>query len=70
MTMHLADYMAKLSLSDERVAKAIRRSRATVSRIRRKLVRPDWGTIREMTRFSGGKITANDFADLGGRDVS
>jgi hypothetical protein len=43
--VHLADYMADKGLSDEDVAKGIARSRPTVSRIRRRLVRPDWETI-------------------------
>lgn len=59
--MHLADYMSRKRLSDEDVAKEIKRSRATVSRIRRRKVRPDWETIEALKTFSGGKITANDF---------
>lgn len=59
--MHLADYMTRKRLSDEDVAKEIKRSRATVSRIRRRKVRPDWETIEALKAFSGGKITANDF---------
>lgn len=59
--MHLADYMTRKRLSDEDVAREIKRSRATVSRIRRRKVRPDWQTIEALKLFSGGKITANDF---------
>lgn len=63
--MHLSDYMAKRALSDDEVAAAIKRSRATVSRIRRRKVRPDWETIRALEAFTGGKVTANDFLSAG-----
>ena len=62
--MHLADYMKKLSLSDEDVAKGISRTRPTVSRIRRRLVRPDWETIEEIKKFTGGLSTADDYIVL------
>jgi hypothetical protein len=45
--VHLADYMADKGLSDEDVAKGIDRSRPTVSRIRRRLVRSRLGNNRE-----------------------
>lgn len=66
--MHLADYMAgknpkRKILKDEEVAAAIGVSRATVSRIRRKKVRPDWETIAALSAFSGGRIKADDFRD-------
>jgi transcriptional regulator with XRE-family HTH domain len=61
--MHLSDYMAEKNLSDEQVATAIRRSRVTVSRIRRKKVRPDWETIEELEKWSRGVITPNDFRE-------
>lgn len=67
--MHLADYMAGKNpdgrrLSDDEVAQGISRSRATVSRIRRKKVRPDWQTIEELEKFTGGLVTASDFTKL------
>lgn len=62
--MHLADYMAEHGLSDEAVAEAIKRSRPTVSRIRRKLVRPDWETIEEIKKFTNGICTADDFQNI------
>ena len=61
--MHLADYMAIKKLSDEQVAAKIGRTRPTVSRIRRKLVRPDWDTIRRIERFTEGAVTADDFVE-------
>ncbi len=64
LAMHLSDYMALKNLKDEQVAEAIRRSRATVSRIRRKKVRPDWETIEAIKDFSAGKVTADDFAEM------
>ncbi len=62
--MHLSAYMAANNLTDNEVASAIRRSRPTVSRIRRKLVRPDWGTIKNIEEFTGGAVTASDFTDI------
>lgn len=67
--MHLSDYMAGKNpnakrLRDEEVAAGIRRSRATVSRIRRKKARPDWETIKAIEEFTGGLVTANDFKEL------
>lgn len=67
--MHLADYMGGMNpngqrFSDEEVAAAINRSRATVSRIRRRKVRPDWETIEAITAFTGGLVTATDFQNM------
>lgn len=62
--MHLSEYMASKSLSDDQVADAIKRSRATVSRIRRRKVRPDWDTIEALREFSDGIVTADDFQQL------
>lgn len=59
--MHLSDYMVARGLSDDEVADAIKRTRPTVSRIRRRLVRPDWETITALREWSQGEITANDF---------
>jgi transcriptional regulator with XRE-family HTH domain len=62
--MHLADYMAENGLSDETVAEGIKRSRPTVSRIRRKLVRPDWETIEKIKEYTNGICTADDFQNI------
>jgi transcriptional regulator with XRE-family HTH domain len=59
--MHLSEYMLEKGLSDEAVAEAVNRSRPTISRIRRGVVRPDWGTIEEIRKFTGGAVTPNDF---------
>lgn len=56
--------METRGLSDEQVAVAIDVSRVTVSRIRRRKVRPDWSTIGKLKDFSAGEITADDFQDL------
>lgn len=61
---HLSTYMADHNLSDDDVAKGIGRSRPTVSRIRRRLVRPDWETIESIKTFTNGNCTADDFQDL------
>jgi transcriptional regulator with XRE-family HTH domain len=61
---HLADYMTARSLDDEAVAAAIAVSRVTVSRIRRRKVRPDWSTIDKLKTWSDGAITADDFQSL------
>lgn len=62
--VHLADYMAANNLSDQQVAEGISRSRPTVSRIRRKLVRPDWETIEKIKTFTNGESTADDYVSL------
>jgi len=64
--MHLSEYMAANNLDDEVVATGVNRSRVTISRIRRRLVRPDWETINALTEYSDGQITANDFQHLDG----
>lgn len=61
--MHLSDYMAIANLTDDEVAVGIERSRVTVSRIRRRKVRPDWDTIKEIQTFTKGAVTANDFVE-------
>jgi hypothetical protein len=62
--MHLSAYMTLLKLDDDEVAQAIGRSRATVSRIRRRKTRPDWQTIEAIREWSAGAISADDFAQL------
>jgi transcriptional regulator with XRE-family HTH domain len=59
--MHLSDYMAAKGLTDQEVAAGIGRDRATVSRIRRRKVRPDWETIERIKAFTRRKVTADDF---------
>lgn len=61
--MHLSDYMVQKGLSDEVVAAAIGRSRVSVSRYRRRLVRPDWEAIRKLEGFTDNKVTAVDWTD-------
>lgn len=60
--MHLSDYMARHGLNDEAVAAAIKRSRASVSRYRRRLVRPDWATIQAIRAYTGNRVRAEDWA--------
>ena len=62
--VHLANYMADRGLSDEDVAAGIDCSRPTVSRIRRRLVRPNWQTIEKIKEFTGGASTADDYQDI------
>ncbi len=62
--MHLSEYMAAHDLDDDAVAAGINRSRVTVSRIRRRKVRPDWATIAEIKRFTGDQVTADDFQHI------
>ena len=59
--MHLSDFMTKRKLSDETVAAAIGRSRVSVSRYRRRLIRPDWDAIEEIRAYSKGAVTAQDW---------
>lgn len=62
--IHLSDYMAANNLTDDAVASALGRTRATVSRIRRRKMRPDWETIQKIKDFTNGEVTADDFAKL------
>lgn len=62
--MHLSDYMIERGLTDPDVAKAIDRDRVTISRIRRRKVRPDWTTIEKLKAWSGGVMSADDFQSL------
>jgi transcriptional regulator with XRE-family HTH domain len=64
--MHLSDYMTAKNLNDDQVAGAIGVSRVTVSRIRRRKVRPDWPTIIKLKEWSGGAMTADDFEEVAG----
>jgi transcriptional regulator with XRE-family HTH domain len=58
---HLSKFMDDRKLSDEDVAGATGLSRVTISRIRRRIVRPDWSTIKKLKELSGGVVTADDF---------
>lgn len=62
--MHLSEYMQWKNLTDSQVALRIGVDRATISRIRRGKVRPDWVTIILLKKMSGGQITADDFVEL------
>lgn len=62
--MHLSDYMTLHNLDDDAVAVGIDRSRVTVSRIRRRKVRPDWPTIEKIMEFTKGASTADDYMTL------
>jgi hypothetical protein len=62
--MHLAEYMALHKLDDDAVALGIGKTRVTVSRIRRRKVRPDWDTIEAIKIFTKGASTADDYAQL------
>lgn len=59
--MHLSDYMAQKNLSDQAVAEAIGRSRVSVSRYRRRLIRPDWSAVEAIAKFSNGEVAPNDW---------
>ena len=58
---HLSKYMSDNDLSDEEVADSTGLSRVTISRIRRRIVRPHWKTIKELKKLSGGLVSADDF---------
>lgn len=62
--MHLSEYMSLHDLDDDAVASGIERSRVTVSRIRRRKVRPDWSTIEAIKVFTKGASTADDYSTL------
>jgi transcriptional regulator with XRE-family HTH domain len=64
--MHLSIFMTSKNLTDDQVAEAIGKTRATVSRIRRRKVRPDWETIQRLRVFTKGDVTADDFEMIDG----
>lgn len=61
--MNLSDYMRDNDLNDEAFAAVIGRSRATVSRIRRSRVRPDWATLALIKTATDGAVTPDDFLE-------
>lgn len=63
-SMHLSEYMELHNLDDDAVAAGIKRTRVTVSRIRRRKVRPDWATIELIKAFTGEASTADDYQDI------
>jgi transcriptional regulator with XRE-family HTH domain len=62
--MHLADYMARNDLTDEEVAEAIGRSRVSVSRYRRGIMRPDWDVIQAIRKFTKNRVNEDDWREL------
>lgn len=68
--MHLSTFMQSRNLTDEQVAEAIGVSRVTVSRIRRRKVRPDWPTIQLLRVFTKGDVTADDFEKIDGNSIA
>jgi transcriptional regulator with XRE-family HTH domain len=62
--MHLAAYMAQHGLSDDDLAAKIGRTRPTVSRIRRGVMRPDWITMGRILEATSGEVTPNDFVSM------
>jgi hypothetical protein len=68
--MHLSDYMARHGLDDDAMVEEIRKatkrklSRPTISRIRRRIVRPTWETLDLLHKATGGAVTADDFRQV------
>jgi hypothetical protein len=62
--MHLSEYMALHKLDDDAVASGIGKTRVTVSRIRRRKVRPGWSTLEAIKAFTKGASTADDYVSL------
>ncbi|MDB5612114.1 MAG: family transcriptional regulator [Bradyrhizobium sp.] len=62
--MHLSDYMTEKKLTDDDVATAIGRVRVSVSRYRRRLVRPDWEAIDAIETFTGGAVGPSDWKEI------
>lgn len=62
--MRLSAYMETKGLKDPEVAVAIGRSRASVSRYRRGIERPDWDTIQAIRLWSKGKVRESDWRKL------
>ena len=58
------EYMEANNLDDDAVAIGIKRSRVTVSRIRRRKVPPAWDTIAKLREFTKDQVTADDFQSI------
>ena len=67
--MHLSTFMQSRNLSDKQVAEAIGAKRETISRIRRRKMRPGWETIQRLRVFTKGDVTADDFERIDGNPV-
>lgn len=60
--MHLSEFMAANDLSDEQVGLGIGKTRASVSRYRRRLVRPEFPDVIERIKaYTNGQVTADDW---------
>jgi ParB-like chromosome segregation protein Spo0J len=62
--MTLSEYMQAHGITDEMMAVMLKKSRASISRYRRRLEVPSTPVIKQMVLISGGKITANDLLDI------
>ena len=61
MTMTLAHYLSERGITLKEFGGEIQRSKSTVSRLVRGLNKPDWDTMKEIERATGGLVTPNDF---------
>lgn len=59
--MKLIDYMKDKGLTDAAFGAKVGVDRATVSRWRRGVFRPDWDIIEKIEEATGGMVTAKDF---------
>jgi hypothetical protein len=64
--MQLADWMIRHDVDDNEMAarlstRDVTCDRSTVSRYRRKLMRPGWSMIERIKEVTGNKVTADDF---------
>lgn len=59
--MKLSAYLELTQTSDEDFGKRIKRNRSTVSRLRRGLIKPDWGTAAVIQKETEGAVTPNDY---------
>jgi hypothetical protein len=59
--MTLDAYLTDKNMSDAEFGGLIRRNQSTVYRLRRNLTRPDWATLSNIVKATGGEVTAADF---------
>lgn len=60
--MKLSDYLSSNGISDEAFALVVGMSQSQISRLRRGISRPSWGTVALIERATGGLVSAADFA--------
>ena len=63
MQMTLADWIEERKLTDEKMAKLVGVSRATISRLKRGINKPTIQTLVRIVEVTNGAVSGKDFLD-------